>query len=115
MHHPPYAALTAAGWSSEKAAGRLLAEAAIARVDLILAGHAHALHDYSDIAVGDRKLREIIAGTGGAFQGLGIPRYGYLRMTVHPGGIDTCFVEVPAPGFDGPQSDELSARLPYCE
>ncbi len=115
MHHPPFAGLTGAGWSSERAAARLLAEAAIAEVDLIVAGHSHALHDYSGIDVGDRELREIITGTGGAFQGLGVPRYGYLRLTIGPEGIDTCFVEVPAPGFDGPQVDELSARLPYCD
>jgi predicted phosphodiesterase len=115
MHHPPYASLTGAGWSSERAAHRLLAEAAIADVDLIVAGHAHALHDFSNIPVGDRELREIIAGTGGAFQGLGVPRYGYVRLTISPEGIDTCFVEVPTPGFDGPQVDALSDRLPYCD
>jgi predicted phosphodiesterase len=115
MHHPPYAGLTAAGWSSERAAGRLLAEAAIARADLIVSGHAHSLHDFAEIPVGDRQLHQIIAGTGGAYQGLGIPRYGYVRLTIDAGGIETCFVEVPPPGFVGPQNDELSARLPYCE
>ena len=115
MHHPPYAALTGAGWSQEDRAQHLLAEAAIADTDLILAGHAHALHDFSEINVGDVKLRELIAGTGGAYQGLGIPRFGYLRLTISPEGIDPCFVEVPPPGFLGHQNSELSARLPYCD
>jgi hypothetical protein len=115
MHHPPYAGLTAAGWSSERASERLLVEAAIARVDLIVAGHAHSLHHFAQIPVGNRELHEIITGTGGAYQGLGIPRYGYVRLTIDSDGIEPCFVEVPPPGVLAPQNDELSARLPYCD
>ncbi len=115
MHHPPYPGLTGSGWSREDRAQRMLVEAAIADVDLIVAGHNHSLRDFASISVGDRSLREVVVGTGGAFQGLGVPRYGYLRVTVSPEGLRTCFVEVPAPGFAGPQSEGLSSRLAYCE
>ena len=114
MHHPPYAGLTGAGWSREDRAQRLLAEAAIANVDLIVAGHAHALRDFPGISVGDTTLRQVIAGTGGAYQGLGEPRFGYLRVTVGGPDLQTCFVETPPPGFSGPQGQGLSDRLDYC-
>lgn len=114
LHHPPYAGLSGAGWSREDRAQRLLAEAAIADVDLIVAGHAHALRDFPAIAVGDSTLRQVIAGTGGAYQGLGEPRFGYLRVTVGGSKPETCFVETPSPGFSGPQGQGLSDRLDYC-
>ena len=115
MHHPPYAGLTGGGWSREDRAQRLLAEAAIAEVDLIVAGHIHALRDFPRVDVGDETLRVVIAGTGGAYQGLGEPRFGYLRVTLGEGAPATCFVEVPPPGFSGPQGQGLSERLDYCE
>lgn len=114
MHHPPYAGLTGSGWSQEDRAQRLLVEAAIAGVDLIVAGHNHSLRDFASIPVGDQHLREIVVGTGGASQGLGAPRYGYLRVTVSPQGLQTCFVEVPGPGYAGPTAAGLSQQLPYC-
>ncbi|MEM6293493.1 MAG: metallophosphoesterase [Myxococcota bacterium] len=115
MHHPAYAGLTGAGWSREDRAQRLLAEAAIADVDLLVAGHAHALRDFASIRVGDKTLRQIVVGTGGAYQGLGEPRFGYVRVTLGPDGLDTCFVEVPPPGFDSAQGQGLSDRLDYCD
>ena len=60
MHHPPHPGLTGAGWSRENGAQRLLAEAAIADVDLIVAGHAHALRDFPSIDVGGETLRQVI-------------------------------------------------------
>ncbi len=115
MHHPPYAGLTGAGWSREDRAQRLLAEAAIAEVDLIVAGHAHALRDFPAIDIGSETLRQVIAGTGGAYQGLGEPRFGFLRVTLGGSAPETCFVEVPPPGFSGPQGQGLSNRLDYCD
>ena len=115
MHHPPYAGLTGGGWSREDRAQRLLAEAAIADVDLIVAGHVHALRDFPRVEVGDETLRVVIAGTGGAYQGLGEPRFGFMRVTLGDEAPQTCFVEVPPPGFSGPQGQGLSDRLDYCE
>ncbi len=115
MHHPPHAGLTGSGWSDEQAATRLLVEAAAASADLIVAGHSHALHDFDDIPIGDRRIREVVAGTAGAYQGLGTPRYGYVRVTVDASGVETCFVETPPPGYDGPQNEQLSSRLPQCD
>ena len=115
LHHPPYAGLTGAGWSREDRAQRLLAEAAIADVDLIVAGHAHALRDFPGIDIGDASLRQVIVGTAGAYQGLGEPRFGFLRVTLGGSSPQTCFVEVPPPGFAGPQGQPLSGRLDYCD
>lgn len=115
MHHPPYPGLTGSGWSREDRAQRLLAEAALAQVDLIVAGHNHALRDFASIPVGDESLRQVVVGTGGAYQGVGPPRFGYLRVTLGPDSLETCFVEVPPLGFAGPQGQGLSDRLDYCE
>lgn len=115
MHHPPHAGLTGSGWSDEQAATRLLVEAVVASADLIVAGHSHALHDFNAIPIGDRRIREVVAGTAGAYQGLGTPRYGYVRVTVDGSGVQTCFVETPPPGYDGPQNEPLSGRLPQCD
>lgn len=104
MHHPPYAGWTGAGWSSEAQAAHLLVEAAIAQVDLIVAGHSHTLVEFADIPVGNTTLREIITGTAGAEQGIGAPRFGYVRLTFDTT-IEACFVEVPPPGYDGPPGD----------
>lgn len=112
MHHPPYAELTGSGWSREDMAQHLLAELAAADADLVLAGHTHALHDYPNLGIGDARLREIVTGTGGAYQGLGTPRYGYTRL-VFGDELEPCFVEVPPAGWAEPQNDELRT-LDYC-
>ena len=116
MHYPPYAGLTGAGWSREDQAQHLLVEAAIAEASLIVAGHYHGVVDF-DFPVGPTRLREIIVGTGGANQGLGTPRYGYLRVewnTDGSGDLETCFVEVPPPGATG-NNPAPSGKLPLCE
>jgi Calcineurin-like phosphoesterase len=113
MHHPPYAGLTGAGWSREDYAELTLVELAAAGVDLVLAGHAHALHDFPKISVGDRELHEIIVGTAGAEQGLGVPRYGYLRLRFDDDDVAPCFVEVAPPGYASPPNEPLRT-LDYC-
>lgn len=114
MHHPPYPGITGSGWSREDTAAQALVEFAAADVDLVLAGHNHALHDFPSIDVGDAVLREIIVGTGGAYQGVGVPRYGYLRLRFGDGDdIQPCFVEVEPAGLDGPAGESLRT-LEYC-
>lgn len=116
MHHPPYPGLTGSGWSSDDLAAALLAEVARERADLVVAGHSHALHEFSGISTGDVDLREIIVGTGGAYQGLGVPRYGYLRITFDDdaGTMDACFVEVPPAGYAEAPNDPVRG-LAYCD
>lgn len=113
MHHPPYPGITGSGWSREDIAAQALVEFAAAGVDLVLAGHNHALHDFPDIAIGDGTVREIVVGTAGAYQGVGTPRYGYLRLVFGDGEIEPCFVEVQPPGLDAPAGEALRS-LPYC-
>ena len=113
-HYPAYPGLTGNGWSREDQAHHLLAELAVARADLMLAGHVHALLEFDQISVGGETLREVIVGTAGANQGLDVPRYGYVRMTFGDT-LQTCFVEVPPPGSDGVLNDPLSQSLPYCD
>jgi len=114
MHHPPFAGLTGAGWSREDFAQLALVEMAAAGVDLVLAGHSHALHDFPDIRIGETELREIIVGTGGAHQGLGVPRYGYLRIVFDGERMEPCFVEVPSAGYGEPPNEPLRT-LDYCD
>jgi hypothetical protein len=114
MHHPVYPGVLGNGWSSEAAADRMLTELGLAAADLVVAGHAHSLQDFGAVPVGDTHLRELIVGTAGAYQGLGDPRFGYVRLTVDEGGLSTCFVEVPPPGYDGATSEAISDDLPYC-
>jgi predicted phosphodiesterase len=116
MHHPPYPGLTGSGWSQEDRAAALLAEVAREEADLVVAGHNHALHEFSEIPVGDVHVREIVVGTAGAYQGLGVPRYGYLRLSFddEAGTMDACFVEVPPSGYAEPPN-EPPPHLPYCE
>lgn len=115
MHHPPYPGLTGSGWSEEARAAALLAEVAREQADLVVAGHNHALREFSTIPVGDTSVREIVVGTAGAFQGVGVPRYGYLRLSFddEAGTMDACFVEVPPSGYAEPQGEPLDG-LPYC-
>lgn len=114
MHHPPYPGLTGSGWSREDQAAALLAELARERADLVVAGHNHALRAF-DVPVGDVTLPEVIVGTGGAFQGVGIPRYGYLRVELddETGTLSRCFVEVPPVGYAEPPNEPPSG-LSYC-
>ncbi|MEZ4381822.1 MAG: metallophosphoesterase [Nannocystaceae bacterium] len=113
-HYPPHWGLSGDGWSREDQPQILLAELALAEADLIVAGHQHALRD-AIVHVGGHDLRQIIVGTGGADQGLGVARFGYLRVRVDASaGVQPCFVEVPPPGWAGPANDPL-ASLPYCE
>jgi 3',5'-cyclic AMP phosphodiesterase CpdA len=113
MHYPPYPGLTGQGWAREDQAHHLLVELAIAEADLVLTGHVHALREFTDIPVGDRHLREVIVGTAGANQGLGVARYGYLRVVIGAA-AETCFVEVPPPGWTAPPNDSVSESLPNC-
>jgi len=114
MHHPPYPGITGSGWSREDVAAQVMVEFAAAGVDLVLAGHNHALRDFPDIDIGGGSLREIIVGTGGAYQGLGVPRYGYLRIAFDGDTMTPCFVEVEPRGLDGPAGDPLGT-LAYCD
>ncbi|NVB39297.1 metallophosphoesterase [Pseudenhygromyxa sp. WMMC2535] len=98
MHHAPYPGLTSAGWSDEDLAAITLGEFAYQGGDLVLAGHAHMLRDFPDLEIAGATMREIIAGTAGAWQGAGPPIYGYIRLTIEGGDYETCFVEVPPPG-----------------
>lgn len=113
MHHPPYAELTAAGWSSEDLAMITLGEFAHQGGDLVIAGHAHMLRDFAQVHVAGATLREIIAGTAGAWQGGGQPIYGYVRLTFAGGEIDACFVEVPPPG--GLAHTNTTTTIPQCD
>lgn len=113
-HIAPYAGLTGDGWVREDQADMILAELALQRADLLIAGHSHALIDYPRIEAGAHQLREIIVGTGGASQGVGVARFGYLLVRVGER-LDPCFVEVPPPGWSGPANRPLSAALPYCD
>jgi hypothetical protein len=113
MHHPPYAALTGGGWSREDLAMITLGEFARQGGDLVIAGHAHMLREFTDIPVAGGTVREIIAGTAGAWQGAGQPIYGYVRLTFEAGEIDACFVEVPPPGAL-PHLD-TPTTIPVCD
>jgi hypothetical protein len=112
-HYPPHAGLTGAGWNREDQAQHLMIESVIAGADLLLAGHNHALRDFPAVPVGGQRLHEIIAGTGGASQGVGVPRYGYVRVELADT-VSACFVEVPPPGAAATLNQPL-AGLPYCE
>ena len=115
MHHPPYAELTSAGWSREDLAMITLGEFALQGGDMVLAGHAHMLREY-EVPVPGGSVREIIAGTAGAWQGSGQPIYGYVRLTFEAGSdaIETCFVEVPPPG--GPMhTNTTEMGIPVCD
>lgn len=116
LHHPPYPGQTGAGWSREDQAAALLVELARERVDLVVAGHHHALREFPDVAVGDVHLHEVVVGTGGAYQGVGIPRYGYLRLSFddEAGTLERCFVEVPPAGYAQPPN-EPPRGLSYCD
>jgi len=113
-HIAPYSGLTGDGWVREDQADMILAELALQRADLLIAGHSHALIDYPELAAGSHQLRQIVVGTGGASQGVGVARFGYLLVRVGER-LDPCFVEVPPPGWSGPPNRPLSAALPYCD
>ncbi|GEM_PF-972546 len=111
MHYPPYAGVTGAGWGEEDIAMITLGEFAHQGGDLILAGHAHMLDDLR-FEVAGTPLRELIAGTAGAWQGAGAPIYGYLRLRFVADDIEACFVEVPPPG--ALPTETLPAGLEHC-
>lgn len=113
MHHPPYAGLTSAGWSREDMAMITLGEFAHQGGDLVIAGHAHMLREFAEVPVAGVTVREIIAGTAGAWQGGGQPIYGYVRLTFAGGEIDACFVEVPPPG--GLPHVDTPTTIPQCD
>ncbi|WP_181233833.1 metallophosphoesterase family protein [Enhygromyxa salina] len=113
MHHPPHPGLTGGGWSREDLAMITLGEFVHQGGDLVIAGHAHMLREFTDLSVAGGTVREIIAGTAGAWQGAGQPIYGYVRLTFAAGEIDACFVEVPPPG--GVPHVETPTSIPVCD
>ncbi len=113
-HYPPYPHFSGDGWTREDQAQHLMTALAVRDADLLLAGHNHALADYPQLGVAGRTLHETIVGTAGADQGVGPPRFGYLRLTFGQT-IERCFVEVPPPGADGPLHSPPSPGMPYCD
>ena len=115
-HYPPYPGLTGNGWSREDQAQDLLVESVLGGVDLLIAGHVHALMEFARVPVMDTSLREIITGTGGANQGLAPARYGYLDVTVlEDNGVGrTCFQEVVPPNWGPWRNPPLSPTLLNC-
>ncbi len=113
-HYPPYPHFSGDGWTREDQSQHLMAAFATRQGDLLLAGHNHALADFPFLEVAGRTIHEIIVGTGGADQGAGPPRFGYLRLTFDDT-INQCFVEVPPPGAAGPLHAPPSQGMPYCE
>jgi len=112
-HYPPYPHFSGDGWTREDQSEHLMAAMVARDADLLLAGHNHALADYPHVGLGGGSLHEIIVGTGGANQGIGPPRFGYLRLTIGDE-IERCFVEVPPPGAAGPLHTPPSEGMPYC-
>jgi hypothetical protein len=98
VHHPPFAGVTGSGWTHEDHAEMLLSELVIERADLLLTGHVHALIDAPQVSIGREHVRQVIAGTGGATQGFGVPVFGYVRLTFGGESTQVCFAEVPPPG-----------------
>jgi hypothetical protein len=111
-HYPPHPGGTGGGWGDDLQAAHVMAELVAARVDLVLAGHVHAWHEHLDLPVADGRYSQVISGTGGATQGLGLPRYGFTRVVVGPGGVEHCFREIPAPG--DPETAEAGPRIRTC-
>ncbi len=112
-HYPPYSSRLGNGWSHEDQQATLLAEIALAGPDLVLAGHVHNLTEFPAVPVGDTTFRQIIAGTGGGFQGeVTPPRHGYLRLTLGDT-FDVCFVPVQIPGEE-PADPRRDDEPPLC-
>jgi hypothetical protein len=98
MHFPPYSDRYGNGWIHEDQQAAVLARLAAERADTIIAGHVHNLVDYPTVRVGDRQVHQVIAGTGGADQGVLRPRYGWIRLRFSEEGVSTCFRDVPEIG-----------------
>ncbi len=115
-HYPAYPELTGNGWSREDQAQDLLLEAALAQVDLLLAGHIHTLMEFAQVPVMGTTLRQIVVGTGGANQGVAPARYGYLDITTDGnfGVTATCFREVVPPNWGPWRNPPLSPNVPNC-
>ena len=114
QHYPAYADRTGQGFQNGDQADYQLAELVRNGADVLLAGHVHYWKEYRGIPVGDGFLHEIISGTGGAHQGEGHPRFGLTRLTVTDT-VDTCFVEVPAPGTTAAGEGPVSGAIDFCE
>ena len=114
MHHPPYAEITAGGWSREDLAAIVLGEFVEQGGELVVAGHAHMLREFRDVPIAGGRVREIITGTAGAVQGAGQPLFGYVRLTITgDADISACFVEVPPPG--APAHRNTTTTIPQCD
>ena len=111
-HYPAYPGLTGNGWSREEQAQHLLVTLAQADIDLLLAGHIHALREFATIPTPRGPVRELVVGTGGAAQGSGPLEFGYLRARFTGATLRTCFVEVPPPGGSAPEGPR---PIPACE
>lgn len=97
-HYPAFPDRTGTGFRDGQQAARLLSELVRSGADRLVVGHIHDWLDYPEIPVGDATVHQVITGTAGASQGLGVPHYGVTRITFREG-VETCFHEVLAPGY----------------
>jgi hypothetical protein len=110
MHYPAYPGGSDQGFGDETTAWHVLAEAARQGADALIAGHIHDYRDFGDVRVGSRTVRQLVAGTGGATQGVGAPLYGWLELRFD-GAFTYCFREVSPPGAEG----SSRADVPFCD
>ena len=97
-HYPVYPDRTGTGFRDGQQAARLLADLGSAGADRLLTGHIHDWLDYPAVSVGDTTVHQVVTGTAGGTQGLGVPHYGVTRVRLGDD-VQTCFHEVLAPGY----------------
>lgn len=97
-HYPVYPDRTGTGFRDGQQAARLLAELGRTGADRLLVGHIHDWLDFPEVPVGDTTVHQVVTGTAGATQGLGVPHYGVTRIRLGEQ-VQTCFHEVPPPGY----------------
>ena len=96
-HYPAWAERTGTSFRDGQQGARFLAELARSGADRLVTGHIHDWQEHRDIPVGDATVHQLVSGTLGGDQGLGVAHYGVTRLRFDDT-VDSCFHEVRAPG-----------------
>jgi len=114
-HYPAYPGRTGNGMADADSAWFLLSQLERHAADLLVAGHYHTWLDFPAVPVGEGSVHQLLSGTLGASQGVGVAHFGVARLQFVGDSLATCFSEIPAAGVPEESVGSGGEPIAYCD
>lgn len=114
-HYPAYPGRTGNGMADADSAWLLLSELQRQEADVLVAGHYHTWMDFPAVPVAGGTVHQLLSGTLGANQGVGLAHFGVTRLQFTADELTTCFSEIPAPGVPEDSIGTGDPTVRFCD